>query len=46
MKKILCLFSALALVLASCSSDDNQDSNAVLPRTIKYSNIEYPSDNS
>jgi len=46
MKKILCLFSALALVLTSCSSDDNQDSNVVLPRTIKYSNIQYPSDNS
>lgn len=46
MKKILCLFGALALVLTSCSSDDNQDGGAILPKTIKYSSVAYPSENS
>ncbi len=46
MKKILSLFGALALVLTSCSSDDNQEGNVILPKTIKYSSVAYPSDNS
>ncbi|MBS7252430.1 hypothetical protein [Flavobacterium branchiicola] len=46
MKKVLCLFSALALVLTSCSSDDNQEGSAILPKTIKYSSVAYPSENS
>lgn len=46
MKKILCLFSALALVLTSCSSDENQEDNVVLPKTIKYSSVEFPEENS
>ncbi|MFH6969256.1 hypothetical protein [Flavobacterium sp. FlaQc-28] len=46
MKKLLCLFGALALVLTSCSSDDNQEGNVILPKTIKYSSVGYPSENS
>ncbi|RYJ39575.1 hypothetical protein NU08_1244 [Flavobacterium anhuiense] len=46
MKKLLCLFGALALVLASCSSDDNKEESAILPKTIKYSSVAYPSENS
>ncbi|WP_291285377.1 hypothetical protein [Flavobacterium sp.] len=38
MKKILCLFSALALVLTSCSSDDAADASASLkPSKVAYS---------
>jgi hypothetical protein len=38
MKKILCLFSALALVVSSCSSDDAADASAsVKPSKIAYS---------
>ncbi|RXM48617.1 hypothetical protein [Flavobacterium sp. YO12] len=46
MKKLLCFFGALALILTSCSSDDSQEGSAILPKTIKYSDIEFPSDNS
>ena len=38
MKKILCLFSALALLVSSCSSDENSSSEekVLLPKTEKY----------
>lgn len=47
MRKILCLFGALTLLLASCSNDDNNssDSNetvAILPKTIKTTFPAYP----
>ena len=49
MKKILCLFSALTLVLTSCSSDDENASaeeNLLLPKTEKYSYSSNPDENS
>jgi len=46
MKKFLCLFSALTLLLTSCSSDDSNNSeNSVLPKTISYTYSEFPADN-
>jgi hypothetical protein len=46
MKKILCLFSALTLVLTSCSSEDsNSAENSVLPKTVSYTYSDYPEDN-
>lgn len=48
MKKLLCLFVTTALTLASCSNDDNNAENAestILPNTIKYTDIDYPSEN-
>ncbi|WP_163410569.1 hypothetical protein [Flavobacterium ajazii] len=47
MKKIICFFSVLVLVLASCSSDDNSSSedNLILPKTISSTNPEFPQDN-
>jgi len=50
MKKILCFFSALTLVLiSSCSSDDNNsdsDVASILPKTVKQTYPDYPDDNS
>lgn len=46
MKKILCLFGALALVLTSCSSDDENSGNLILPKTISYTYPDFPEDNS
>lgn len=48
MKKILCLFGALTVLLASCSNDDSSEKavNAILPKTIKITNPGYPSENS
>jgi hypothetical protein len=49
MKKLLCLFGASALVLTSCSSDDNSNSSedtSVLPKTISYTYPDFPGDNS
>jgi hypothetical protein len=50
MKKILCIFSALTLVLiSSCSSDDSSsdsDNNFVLPKIITMTVPDFPSDNS
>ncbi|RZJ49381.1 MAG: hypothetical protein EOO44_18375 [Flavobacterium sp.] len=51
MKKFLCLFSALTLMLASCSSDDNTSTekpaqeNVLLPKTEKYIYANHPEDN-
>lgn len=48
MKKILCLFSALTLVLTSCSSDEGSSENAldnVLPKTVNYLYPNSPEDN-
>jgi len=47
MKKILCLFGALALTLTSCSKDDDNTNgnNIVLPKTIKLTNTDYPTEN-
>ncbi|MCV9931827.1 hypothetical protein OIU80_05980 [Flavobacterium sp. LS1R47] len=36
MKKILCLFSAMSLVLASCSSNDDNESSPILLQKIVY----------
>ncbi|KFF18811.1 hypothetical protein [Flavobacterium hydatis] len=51
MKKFLCLFGAMALTLASCSSDDNNDDavnsvDVILPKMVKYTDIDYPAENS
>jgi hypothetical protein len=49
MKKILCLFSALTLVLTSCSSDDENapvEENLLLPKTEKYSYSSNPDESS
>lgn len=49
MKKFLCLFSALTLVLTSCSSDDDNTSaeeKLLLPKTEKYSYSSNPDENS
>ncbi|MCV9931122.1 hypothetical protein OIU80_02405 [Flavobacterium sp. LS1R47] len=49
MKNFLCLFSALTLVLASCSNDDNNNSedevSAIVPKTLNYTSIDFPSEN-
>jgi len=45
MKKQLCLFVVAALTLASCSNDDNNAEKAILPKTLKYTDLDYPSDN-
>ena len=45
MKKQLCLFVVAALTLASCSNDDNNAENTILPKVLKYTDIDYPSDN-
>ncbi|MCC9073308.1 hypothetical protein LNQ49_17155 [Flavobacterium sp. F-65] len=56
MKKILCLFSALTLVLTSCSNDKDDNSvgsvedsvgdvSVVLPKILKYTDIEDSSEN-
>lgn len=44
MKKLLCLFGALALILTSCSSDENA-TDAVLPKTVSYKYSDSPGDN-
>lgn len=47
-KKILCLFGVAALTLSSCASDDNNSENeasAIVPKTVKYSDIDNPSEN-
>jgi len=44
MKKILCFFGALALILSSCSSDENR-TDAVLPKTVSYKYSDSPGDN-
>lgn len=48
MKKILYFLSALAVVLTSCSSDDNSSSqdDSILPKTISYTYPDFPQDNS
>jgi hypothetical protein len=56
MKKILCLFSAMSLVLTSCSSSDDVNANTIveniiveniiLPKTEKYTSTIFPEDNS
>lgn len=47
MKKIVCLFGALALTAASCSNDDNSNNvnNVVLPKTIQLTNDKEPVQN-
>lgn len=45
MKKILCLFGALALVLTSCSSDDENSENLILPKTVTYKYSDAEGDN-
>ncbi|UTN06224.1 hypothetical protein L0669_09965 [Flavobacterium bizetiae] len=48
MKKQLFLFVVAALTFASCSSDDNNTENAedtILPKTLKYTDIAFPSEN-
>ncbi|WP_163410566.1 hypothetical protein [Flavobacterium ajazii] len=45
MKKILCLFSSLMLVLSSCSSDDTTDEKILLPKTEKYTYASHPEEN-
>ncbi|URC14658.1 DUF2207 domain-containing protein [Flavobacterium sp. B183] len=49
MKRILCFFSILSLILASCSSNVESAVNAenvLLPMTEKYTNASYPEDSS
>lgn len=49
MKKILCLFSTLTLVLTSCSGDDENvsvEEKLLLPKTEKYSYTSDPDENS
>ncbi|MBF4494389.1 hypothetical protein IRZ83_18805 [Flavobacterium sp. JLP] len=48
MKKIVSLFSVVALLFASCSKDDSVNSkseNLILPKTIKLSDPNYSSEN-
>ena len=45
MKKILCLFGALTLVLVSCSSDDENSENLILPKTVTYKYSDAEGDN-
>ena len=49
MKKLLCLVGALSLVFASCSSEEENNSengaDAILPKTVKYTDTDFPSDN-
>lgn len=45
MKKQLCLFVVAALTLASCSSDSENGSDAILPKTVSYKYSESPGDN-
>lgn len=45
MKKFLCLFSALTLVLTSCSSDDENSENLILPKTVSYTYSDAEEDN-
>ncbi|WP_431244294.1 hypothetical protein ACQ9BO_08050 [Flavobacterium sp. P21] len=48
MKKFLCLFGAFALTITSCSSNDDDSGKAetaILPKTIKFSEPDYPLEN-
>ncbi|WP_026730474.1 hypothetical protein [Flavobacterium denitrificans] len=48
MKKILFLFGALALIITSCSSNDDDSGKnevVILPKTIKFSEPDYPLEN-
>lgn len=48
MKKTLCFFGALILTITSCSTNDNDSGTAetaILPKTVKFSKPDYPSEN-
>ncbi|RXM43138.1 DUF2963 domain-containing protein [Flavobacterium sp. YO64] len=45
MKNTMCFFGALILTITSCSSNDNDSETAILPKTIKFSKPNYPSEN-